>query len=397
MRFKRTRYQFGCVERKKRKNGPDVWVYRWREPETNGTITHKSKMIGSVKQYPSESEAWRAAEALRLSANPDNPAQHGVSWNALIDRYVAEELPARQDTSTFYLACLENRLRPKWGHYALADVKPFAMEAWLKGLRRSDGSRELSPKSKKHLRSLMHILYGCAMRWGFVPIAANPFGNRLIRIKNASKKLRKRRSLTVEQFHALLQHRLIAAEPFRTIVIAAICLGLRCSELLALKWSDFDWEKLTINVEKGVVRGVFDGTKTTKSEGEVALAAELAQVIWSWKLQSPFNGPEDFIFADPDKAGRAPYNPYNLQRSRLRAAGLDIGFVADGLGWHTFRHTYRTLLDQTGAPISVQQELMRHADPRTTLAYGEAPNPSKRKANEQVVRMVLPMKEGGRG
>src|SRR5207249_4219266 len=52
---------------------------------------------------------------------------------------------------------------------------------------------------------------------GFVPIGTNPFGNRLIRIADASKCLKKGRSLTVEQFHQLLRHKLLAKEPFRTM------------------------------------------------------------------------------------------------------------------------------------------------------------------------------------
>src|SRR4051794_11073541 len=41
------------------------------------------------------------------------------------------------------------------------------------------------------------------------------------------------------------------------------------------------------------------------------------------------------------------------------------------IGWHTFRHTYRAWLDATGAPLGVQQKLMRHADIRTTTnVYG---------------------------
>ncbi len=64
--------------------------------------------------------------------------------------------------------------------------------------------------------------------------------------------------------------------------------------------------------------------------------------------------------------------------------------LGSGIGWHTFRDTYRTLVDETGAPIKVQQELMRHADIRTTLnVYGKAMDESKRQAHGKVVRVVL--------
>ena len=37
------------------------------------------------------------------------------------------------------------------------------------------------------------------------------------------------------------------------------------------------------------------------------------------------------------------------------------------IGWHTFRHTYSTMLRSLGVDVKVQQELLRHADIRTTL------------------------------
>jgi integrase len=40
---------------------------------------------------------------------------------------------------------------------------------------------------------------------------------------------------------------------------------------------------------------------------------------------------------------------------------------AGSAGTHTFRHTYRSWLDETGAPMEVQQELMRHASIETTM------------------------------
>ncbi len=45
---------------------------------------------------------------------------------------------------------------------------------------------------------------------------------------------------------------------------------------------------------------------------------------------------------------------------------MKIG-IAQHIGWHTFRHTYSSLLAATKADIKVMQELLRHASSRVTL------------------------------
>jgi integrase len=48
------------------------------------------------------------------------------------------------------------------------------------------------------------------------------------------------------------------------------------------------------------------------------------------------------------------------------------------------------LLDETGAPVGVQQKLMRHANVSTTMnIYGNAVLKAKKTANSKVVQMVL--------
>jgi len=67
----------------------------------------------------------------------------------------------------------------------------------------------------------------------------------------------------------------------------------------------------------------------------------------------------------------------------LKPAGIKLGLGT--IGWHT----YRSWLDETGAPMKVQQELMRHASIQTTMnVYGQAMSSSKREANGKVVEMV---------
>ncbi len=47
-------------------------------------------------------------------------------------------------------------------------------------------------------------------------------------------------------------------------------------------------------------------------------------------------------------------------------------------------------LDQTKAPMTVQKDLMRHADIKTTMnVYGKAMAEPMREANSEVVRLVI--------
>jgi integrase len=49
------------------------------------------------------------------------------------------------------------------------------------------------------------------------------------------------------------------------------------------------------------------------------------------------------------------------------------------VGWHTFRHSYRSWLDDSGAPVGVQRKLMRHAQVAATMnVYGNALMEAKR-------------------
>lgn len=84
-----------------------------------------------------------------------------------------------------------------------------------------------------------------------------------------------------------------------------------------------------------------------------------------------------------------PFHQGSLRRHQLERVAKIIG-LKEGIGWHTFRHTYRSWLDETGAPMKVQQELMRRASIQTTMnIYGRAMTNTKRKANSQVVGLVF--------
>ena len=80
----------------------------------------------------------------------------------------------------------------------------------------------------------------------------------------------------------------------------------------------------------------------------------------------------------------------NGRRLPLHDERWDAAGKYGSVGWHTFRHTYRSWLDSTSAPIGVKQKLMGHAQVSTTMnVYGNALMTAKREANSKVVKMAL--------
>src|SRR5580704_12939517 len=84
-----------------------------------------------------------------------------------------------------------------------------------------------------------------------------------------------------------------------------------------------------------------------------------------------------------------PYWPRRIQENWLVPASEKVGIGR--IGWHTFRHSHSSLLHALGLDLKVQQELLRHADIRTTMNIDTHAVPTAlREANSKVVRLVLP-------
>jgi len=229
---------------------------------------------------------------------------------------------------------------------------------------------------------MIYMLLDFAMWAGMIDLARNPI--ELVIVNGVTKRLRKPRNLTREEFQKLMAQ---LHKPFRTVALLCVCFGLRISECLALCWADVDWVNATLRIERSIVDQNVDDVKTQDSRRALRVADELLAVLRAWKQMTKFPAEADWIFASPLKIGRLPYSYTGVWRELQRAAeAAGIG----RLGTHAFRHTYRTWLDSVGTPIGVQQRLMRHSDIRTTMnQYGDALTDDMQQAQLKVVSLAL--------
>jgi len=88
--------------------------------------------------------------------------------------------------------------------------------------------------------------------------------------------------------------------------------------------------------------------------------------------------------------GKQPYWPNSIFRVYIKPAAEQIG-LAKRIGWHTFRHTFGTILNANGVNPKVIQELLRHTNLKVTMdTYVQAISDEKRHAQNKVVEMLLP-------
>ena len=121
----------------------------------------------------------------------------------------------------------------------------------------------------------------------------------------------------------------------------------------------------------------------------IPLAHNLLTIVSAFRERSAYRADSDWVFASPYKHGAEPYWPDSALTKFVKPAVKRAG-ITKTVGWHTFRHSYRSWLDETGAPLTVQKELMRHASIQTTMnIYGKAMTDTKRQAHTKVVELVL--------
>ena len=210
MKFTRQRFQRGSLRKVARANNKWAWEYRYKDPTTG----KDRSMYLSTEKFPTQVAVERHLEAFVLKLNSLNPtlAILEPTFNAVLDRFIEEErlLEIKQQrpgdrcdvdgelsysTAVSYLSVIK-QVRVKWGTTHITRMKPLQVQDWLKKM-------DAAPKTKGHVKAIMHRLYEKAMLWELVEWQRNPM--QLVEIKGISKRQKKPVVLTVEQYCHLLE------------------------------------------------------------------------------------------------------------------------------------------------------------------------------------------------
>lgn len=396
------RYKCGCLQRIKRKSGIERWQFRWNARCPNGVIRERKKTLGAVNDYPEGSKKLQDLLArLRLNINSDGPTDlTSVTMAAAVEHYKLHELADGVDGGKAYSTrrrktlVLNRWILPRWGSSDLREIKTVAVEQWLKTLvtARFGKPKPLAGATKEKIRDAMSCVFNHAIRWEFTnrnPITGPVKGSG---VRVSSRRERIPDVLEVDEIQRLLE---VLGIREKAMVFLDMGLGLRRGELTGLKWEDVNFQKLYLNVTRSVVEQQVGNTKTEVSRKPLPIDGYLVHDLRAWYEQTPYKSPSNWVFTTDSKRtgarrGKQPLWLSTVMRYHIQPKARKLG-INKKLSWHTFRHTFSTLLKANGEDVKVVQELLRHASAKMTLdTYSQALTPAKRAAQSKVVSMIRP-------
>ncbi|NHK27609.1 tyrosine-type recombinase/integrase [Parvularcula flava] len=331
--------------------------------------------------------------------------QQQPTVSELIERFEKEYLPKqRPSTAKNYSLQLERFVRPALGKRKVVDVTFSDIDALHRDIthrglpRQSRGGRKKprpAPYQANRVIALVSRLFNLAIRWGWR--TDNPAKG-----VERNQETKRRRYLSPKEQKALISALAGAKDKQGANIIRLLMLtGARRGEVLAAKWTDFDF---------GTGYWIKPGATTKqKTEHRVPLPAPALQLLSDIRSEAEKAARKsgrtvsEYVF--PSRSGGHRQDIKKTWHELCVAADIvnvetvidDKGreklFVTPSARVHDLRHTYASVLASAGQPLTVIGALLGHTQPGTTHRYAHLFDDPLRAATERAAASIMPSGE----
>lgn len=249
-----------------------------------------------------------------------------------------------------YQTNIEKYLIPFFGKMRLQSIHQIDVQRYFNTVRNADTGEPLSASALDKHKMILNAIFCAAIDNDLC------FKNPVKNLKIEAKQKQERHVYTAEQAKAAEQY---AIEHGRYDIVLLMHTGLRRSELLGLQWSDLDFEKKLLHVQRAVTssknRIIIDKPKTATSVRYIPISDFLIDVLGKMKKVG--------CYVIPGKHPNEPMKPHtyadhfsDFMKRMQKETGLPI------LTPHELRHTFGTLLRENDVDIYTIQKVLGHSD-----------------------------------
>jgi integrase len=338
-------------------------VYEGRDPIT-GKETRRWHPAGTNR-----AEAERLTAKLAKEAKKRSGPARGLTFGIYL---TSQWLPAKKlhlATSTYrgYERNVQNHILPALGNIGIRRLGFQQIEALYDSLLHPDKGRALAPKTVYEIHLIVRGALADALRRGLATrnvalIANTPKQRSLQKIEGAT--------WTEDELRQFL--RTAAGHRFFPILWLTAMTGMRRNEVLGIKWTDIDFAKKRLHLNRGLVAVGYEvhqtRGKTRNARRAIALDDTTLAVLAGWRAFQTaefaavgIDCPEKWAFTDGDGE---PVHPHAVHQSFHR---IVRNARITPIRFHDLRHTHASLLIKEGVPVKVVSERLGHAHIALTI------------------------------
>jgi integrase len=234
-----------------------------------------------------------------------------------------------------------------FGDYRIKDIAPLHVE----GFTQDKTESELSGKTVRNLLLVLQGIFSLAVDNDLIPKSPTR--------KNHKPVCRQREKpiWSPEQVRAILQ---AASVEHRAFFCCAGLTGPRLGELLGLQWKHIDLKSRKLRIEQSLWNGQLVSPKTQGSVRTIYFGDTLAYALTDHYERTNHKEPENFVFCN--RTG-SPLNPDVLRKDVLYPIldRLQIPRSSGASGFHTFRHSAASILNERTGNLKLVQKLLGHS------------------------------------
>ena len=272
-------------------------------------------------------------------------------------------MPSSKDkTYSSYRDIAEHHLIPKLGDYTLQDLTPLIVQCYITELLQHGNLKNGNPLSANTVNTIITVIQGSMSTAHLLGFTDKYEMDKLKRPKAKEKPVE---SFTPAEQKLIEQAVMADRRGKMKGIIICLYTGLRIGELLALEWSDIDFQKVELTVSKtchdgknknGIFCRITDTPKTTHSRRVIPLPKQLIPLLKGMKKRST----SPYVI----EAEQSPLTVRSYQRS-FELLQKKIGIPRKG--FHALRHTFATRAIECGMDIKSLSEILGHKNPTVTL------------------------------
>ena len=259
-------------------------------------------------------------------------------------------------TADMYKYVVNAHIIPELGGVKLTKLTPMQVQRFYQRLQEATYRSPQGGKSVRNIHALLHKALADAMLWGL--LSRNPGDNVVL------PKVEKP-EISTASAHDLqrLIYSLDAYQIWRMPVLISLFTAMRCGEVVALQWQDYDANAHTIAVRRAASQYKWEITIKETKNGHarvIYLNDAFVQALDAYAKTAEYHAPTDFICCNQD-GSILPPKTYSKAFAEIRSAlGLPITL-------HGLRHTQATLMLADGASPQVVAERLGHRRTSTTM------------------------------